>query len=122
MKNSQSLLLFLVFQVLFIFNVAGQQTIFELSPAQSMCITGKGPGQDGAINPFVSEESIAIVQNIGKSSFVIRLQDKSVIKKEIPLKPGKTKEINLFEGAQLYFDSNSESEVKVSVDFKKKSK
>ncbi len=28
------------------------QTTFELEPSQSMLITGKGPGQDGTINPF----------------------------------------------------------------------
>ena len=35
-----------------LYEVAAQQVI-ELGPSQAMCIAGKGPGQDGAINPYL---------------------------------------------------------------------
>ena len=45
------------------------QTEFELKPSQSMLMTGKGPGQDGTINPFDGQDCYAIVENNGKREF-----------------------------------------------------
>jgi hypothetical protein len=44
--------------LLLILNLALQlevkaQTEFVLEPSQSMIMTGKGPGQDGTINPYL---------------------------------------------------------------------
>jgi len=93
------------------------QSILELSPEQSMCVTGKGPGQDAAINSYSSEESIAVIENISKNSFSIRIQSKGEIIKTITVAKGKTKEIKLQKGYELYLDTELKAKAKVS--FKK---
>ena len=99
------------------FTVSGQD-IIELDGVQSMCIAGKGPGQDGAINPYLDRDSIAIVENIGENSFSIRVQYKGEIIKTIAIAKGETKEIDLNKGYELYFDSQLATVGKV--DFKEK--
>ncbi len=59
------------------------QTEFVLEPSQSMIMTGKGPGQDGTINPFFGLDCYAIIKNIGKQKLSIRIQRKGKIIKEI---------------------------------------
>lgn len=59
--------LLLLITFMSITTIATSQTIIELGSVQSMCITGKGPGQDGAINPYTDKDSIAIVENIGEN-------------------------------------------------------
>ncbi|MEP0987928.1 hypothetical protein [Ekhidna sp.] len=93
------------------------QSVIELEPSQSMSISGKGPGQDAAINPYLATNSIGIIENIGKNQFSIRVQEKNKIIKTIQIKPDDTKEIILLKGYELYFDS--ELKAKVKVDFKK---
>lgn len=94
------------------------QTVIELDN-QSMCIAGKGPGQDGAINPYLdSEHSYGIVENIGKNEFSVRIQTGEKILKQIPVKVNETKTIKLMKGEVMYFDSELKTAVKV--DFKAK--
>lgn len=83
---------------------AAGQTI-SLRPNESMCITGKGKGQDAAINPYIKEESIAQVSNLGLETFEIRLQKGGEILEIIPLKADEIKELKLAAGVELYFDS-----------------
>lgn len=90
------------------------QDIIELDPLQSMSITGKGPGQDAAINPFVNTKSTVIVENIGENDFSIRIQIEKEVIKEITIKPEETKEINLKKEYQVYFDSKRKTKAKVS--------
>ena len=94
------------------------QTKFELKPDQSMLMTGKGPGQDGAINPYYGQDCLAIIKNIGKSSFSIRVQQKGKIIKTIPISGKETKKVILLKGHELYFDSNEVEKIKVKLDFK----
>jgi len=98
------------------FSIVGQD-IIELKPSQSMCIAGKGSGQDGAINPYLDVDSIGIVENIGKNSFTIRIQKKEKITELVAIKPKETKEIKLPQGYVMYFDTEMETKAKVS--FKK---
>jgi len=85
-------------------NVSGQ-SILELKPSQSMSIIGKGPGQDAAINPYANTDSKAVIENIGKNTFTIRIQDKKDYKKLISVGPSETKELDLLKGYEIYFDS-----------------
>lgn len=96
--------------------VAQEKNVFELED-QSMLMTGKGPGQDGAINPYAGEDSIAIVENLGTNSFSIRLQRKGEIIKEIPIKAKEIKKVPLPKGTELYFDT--ELKTKIKLDFKR---
>jgi hypothetical protein len=96
--------------------VMSAQTTIALDGNQSMFITGKGPGQDGAINPYSKSDSFGIVQNIGKNDFSIRIQKEGKIIREITVKLKETKKVKLLKGYEMYFDS--ELEAKVKVDFK----
>ncbi|TCK68796.1 hypothetical protein DFQ05_0306 [Winogradskyella wandonensis] len=92
------------------------QTVLNLEPIQSMCIAGKGPGQDGAINPYLGKDCISIVENIGKNDFSIRIQEEGKIIKTIAIKPQEKKNIPLLKGQVLYFDTEKSAIAKV--DFK----
>lgn len=95
------------------------QTILELDNNQSMCIAGKGTGQDGAINPYLDAKlSYGIVENIGKNDFSIRIQKSGKIIREITIKSEETKTVKLLKGHEMYFDTDSKAKAKV--DFKAK--
>jgi len=96
---------------------ASGQAYFELDGNQSMCITGKGPGQDGAINPYMGEDSRGIVKNIGDSSIDVRIQEKGELIEIITVEPRETREVALMAGYELYLDSEREGKARVS--FKK---
>ena len=90
------------------------QDIIELENSQSMCITGKGTGQDAAINPYSGTNSFAIVENVGSHPFSIRVQKEKTILKEIIVKPKETKKVTLLKAYELYFDSDKPTKAKVS--------
>ena len=95
------------------------QTIIEIKPNQSMHLIGKGPGQESVINPYAGSKSAAIITNMGKKAFEIRIQVKGEIIDTITIEPGKSKEIELFKGQELYIDGDVESRSKAMVDFRK---
>ena len=95
------------------------QTEIELRPNQSMHLIGKGPGQESVINPYAGSKSAAIITNMGKKAFEIRIQVKDEIIDTITIDPGKSEEILLFKGQELYIDGDVESRSKAMVDFRK---
>lgn len=95
------------------------QTEFILEPYQSMIMTGKGPGQDATINPFADQDCFAIVKNIGKSEFSIRVQQDGSIIKEISINKGETKKVKLMKGHELYLDVIQNRIAKARVDYEK---
>lgn len=103
--------------VLSLQSCATSSTIIELSNSQSMCITGKGPGQDGAINPFSDTRSISLVKNIGDDPFSVRIQNKNdiVLMEEINAK--ESAEFVLEKGYVLFLDGGEEGTAKIA--FKK---
>jgi len=103
----------ILFTVLFVATGNAQSDIIKLPASQSMCITGKGSGQDGAINPYADVTSIAIIKNIGKHPFEYRVQrdGKLIETKSIPVK--KTAVVSLEKGDELYFDSTEEAKAKI---------
>lgn len=61
---------------------------FELTDGQSMCMIGKGEGQDATINPYADEEySYALIENIGSVEFQIRLESIEKNLKQFSIKP-----------------------------------
>ncbi|XOV66510.1 MAG: hypothetical protein ACFHU9_12860 [Fluviicola sp.] len=94
-----------------------QVTTIDLESSQSMCITGKGPGQDGAINPYNDGPSTAVVKNLSDDPFNVRLQKDGVILRTIAVEGKTTKEIPLEIGEEMYFDSTMPTKVRVK--FKK---
>ena len=108
--------LLLIAVVLICINASGQ-SILVLKPAQSMSVTGKGPGQDAALNPFTDINSIGVIENIGQNNFEIRIQQKGEIIKVVSVSPNEIKEVALLKGYELYLDAQKKSKAKV--DFKK---
>lgn len=90
-----------------------QANTLELGSSQSMCISGKGPGQDGAINPNWNGASIAIVKNLGDERFNLRIEKDGNIIRNIAVTGQSTKEIELAEGEVMYFDTTMPTKVKV---------
>jgi len=88
--------------------------IFELKPSQSMSITGKGIGQDAAINLYKDGNSIAIIKNLGENSFEIRVEYQGKVFQTRVLKGGKSTMISLRQGSVLYLDSDLKATAKVS--------
>lgn len=94
-----------------------QKEVLEFTPSQSMCITGKGLGQDAAINPYTNEKSIAVIKNIGANSLEAWVQKEGeiIFLKEINDK--ETEEVILEVGYEQYIDTELGSKAKVK--FKK---
>ena len=96
------------------------QTEFELEPSQSMVMTGKGSGQDGTINPYYGEDCYAIVENIGKRQFFIRVQQSGKIVEEITILKKEVKKVTLLKGYELYLDPNPKGIARARVSYEKK--
>ena len=106
---------------LFSIEDAAAQVEFELKPSQSMCITGKGPGQDAANNPFEGEDCLVLVKNIGTLRFAVRTQQKGQNNlKTQNVDPDTTKTILLPKGHELYLDTNNQGMAKASLSFRKR--
>ncbi|MEL7148621.1 MAG: hypothetical protein AAFO69_19760 [Bacteroidota bacterium] len=101
--------LIMAFQV-----TAFSQSKLALGPNQSMCISGKGDGQDGAINPYLGQKSIAVVKNISNAAFDVRIQDGNEIIKIVALDPKEKKEFLLEKNYILLFDTDEASAAKVA--------
>lgn len=98
---------------------AQSQTTFTLQPSQSMIMTGKGKGQDATINPYYGQECIAVVKNIGMSSFSIRVQLDGKVIEEVPIQKGEIKKVKLLKNYRLYLDPNPTQIAKASVAYEK---
>lgn len=89
----------------------GLSQTFELTDGQSMCMLGKGKGQDATINPYQDlDYSFAIIENIGAEDFNIRVKrsafsDQRAIVRQTLIQPNETFKIKLLKGSELYFDA-----------------
>lgn len=110
MKNL--LLLFSLSPLLFA--CSPKSTVIVLESNQSMCITGKGQGQDGAINPYTNRNSIAEVENLGENTFSVRVQEDYEVLETITLEAGEKQSIPLSPGKEIYFDSDLPAEAGIS--------
>lgn len=79
--------------------------IIALEPNQSMSISGKGLGQDAAINPYADIQSVAILENLGSNRFSVRIQKAGKIISVLNIEPKESKEVPLEADQELYFDS-----------------
>jgi len=108
---------FLFFSALFIFGCSYGQT-FEITDGQSMCMIGKGKGQDATINPYADEEySYALVENIGIIGFEIRIESTKNSKKQFTIKPNNKVAVKLYRNNILYFDALTLEKVKVTINY-----
>ncbi|MFK7758189.1 MAG: hypothetical protein AB8B53_14765 [Flavobacteriales bacterium] len=98
------------------------QTEFTLDPSQSMLMTGKGPGQDATINPYIGQDCYAVVENLGQRTLSVRIQKKGTIIEEVSVSKGETKKVKLLKDQELYLDPNSEGKTKARVSYESISK
>lgn len=83
-----------------------------------MSITGKGQGQDAVENPFDQQSSIAVMENVGRTSLTIRIEKSGKIIDLIQIHPKEIRKIELEEGYQLFLDSKYRG--KATVHFEKR--
>lgn len=112
-------LLLPLFLLLFVNLELSAQAKFKLDPRSSMLMTGKGPGQDGTINPYDGEDCYAIVKNIGKLPFYIRIEKKGMLIDTFTVAKRETKKFVLLAGQELYLDPNRSGVAKAEVDYAK---
>ena len=93
------------------------QTEFELEPSQSMLMTGKGPGQDGTINPFAGQDCFAIIENMGTSEVSVRVQKAGTVISTFTVLGGDSFRFKLLKDQELYLDANTKEKVKVRVGY-----
>ena len=91
---------------------------FELTNGQSMCMIGKGEGQDATINQYADEEfSYALVKNIGSVEFQIRIESTQKDLRQFPVKPSGLVVIKLYRNDVLYFDSLTAEKAEATIKF-----
>ena len=84
---------------------AQEENSFKLDPSTSMLMTGKGPGQDGSINPFAGQDCVAVVANLANTPFSVRIQQKGIILRTFAVEKKETKRISLGAQEELYIDT-----------------
>lgn len=84
-----------------------------------MLMTGKGQGQDGAVNPYYGQTCYAIVENRGKGDFSVRIQQDGEIIETITVAGMEVKRIKLLKDHELYIDSGAEDRAKLKLEFEK---
>ena len=112
-KSMKKLILIFILLPLTIFG----QT-FEITNGQSMCMIGKGAGQDATINPYADEEFyFALVENIGSVEFQIRIESNSSELKQFPVKSSGLVVLKLKKEDVLYFDSLTKEKAEVTIKY-----
>ena len=91
---------------------------FELTKGQSMCMIGKGVGQDATINPYADEAySFALVKNMGAVEFQIRIESIEKKQRQFPIKPSGIVVIKLLRDDVLYFDALNAEKAKATIEY-----
>ena len=91
---------------------------FEFTKGQSMCMIGKGPGQDATINPYADEEySYTLIENIGTVEFQIRVHPLEKEVKQFLIKPKDQVVIKLYRNTVLYLDAITEEKAKATIKY-----
>lgn len=99
---------FLIATVILLLNTyayAQKENKFKLDPSTSMLMTGKGPGQDGSINPYSGEDCVAVIANLANTPFSVRIQQKGIILRTIAVEKKETRRISLGAQEELYIDT-----------------
>ena len=105
--------LFTISISLLLLSSCSNDSIFEFDGTQSMLMTGKGPGQDGAINPFFGQASIAKVRNLGDNILQVRIQEGATFIENVVVSPGEKKSIDLKGSYQMYVDTDAAAKARI---------
>ena len=88
---------------------AQKENKFKLDPSTNMLMTGKGPGQDGSINPFAGQDCIAVAENLVKDPFSVSIQKNGLVLRTIEIGTKETKRIELKGSEELYIDTEKKT-------------
>ncbi len=100
---------------------AQKENKFKLDPSTNMLMTGKGPGQDGSINPFAGQDCVAVVENLAKAPFSVRIQKNGLVLRTIEIGTKETKRIELKGSEELYIDTQKKT-TRFTINYKQTSK
>ena len=104
--------------ILLIIPMVSSGQIFEITNGQSMCMIGKGKGQDATINPYADEDySYALIKNIGLVEFQIRVESTTKDSKQFLLKPSNKTVIKLKRNNILYLDALTFEKVEATIEY-----
>ena len=99
-------------------NLETPQQTFEITDGQSMCIIGKGKGQDATINPYANQDvSYAVIENIGSVEFQIRVASTKKELTQFLIKPSDTVVVTLLKNNILYFDALTQEKVDATIKY-----
>lgn len=91
---------------------------FEITDGQSMCMVGKGRGQDATINPYAEEDySYALIENIGSVKFEIRIESMNEDLRQFLIEPDNLVVVKLYKNNILYFDALTLEKVKAKIKY-----
>lgn len=91
---------------------------FVLTNAQSMCMIGKGEGQDATINPYADEDySYALIENIGLVKFQIRIESSEKDIKQFLIESNNIIVVKLNKNDVLYFDALTFEKAEVKIKY-----
>ena len=107
----------LLVSALLIFAFGFAQT-FEITDGQSMCMIGKGKGQDATINPYANNDySYAIIENIGSVDFQVRIELIEKDGRQFLIKPNDKGVVKLYRNNILYIDALTSEKVKARISY-----
>ena len=103
---------FFVLTLFFFISQGGMAQTFILPAGQSMCMIGKGIGQDATLRPKTDSVAVARIKNKGKHSFTVRVEKNGQIIKQIAL--GKHQKLLWAHrlGDQIFLDSPKKRKAK----------
>jgi len=88
---------------------AQKENKLKLDPSTNMLMTGKGPGQDGSINPFAGQDCIAVAENLVKDPLSVSIQKNGLVLRTIEIGTKETKRIELKGSEELYIDTEKKT-------------
>jgi len=107
----------LLLSALFIFACGYEQT-FEITDGQSMCMIGKGKGQDATINPYANKDySYALIENIGSVDFQVRIESIEKDLKQFLINPNDKRVVKLYRNTILYIDALTLEKVEAKINY-----
>jgi len=107
----------LLLSALFIFACGYGQT-FEITDGQSMCMIGKGKGQDATINPYANKDySYALIENIGSVDFQVRIESIEKDLKQFLINPNDKRVVKLYRNTILYIDALTLEKVEAKINY-----
>ena len=99
------------FHLLLVIACSSPKTIIAFDSDQSMCIHGKGIGQDAVLGPATASPREARVKNLGNTKVSLRIQNKMTIVNTVSLEAHSKTRIHLKSEEILFLDTSGKGRV-----------